>query len=237
MNRIDRPCLRRMLITGAVSVVLTAAGAFTSPALAVGLVASLERAEESPNPREEGNPVDPGNSTGRPVLTVTCTGRSVLTSTVLFVPPGGADFFGTSGDDMIIGTDGADHIVAGGGHDTICGKDGADDINGEEGDDIIYGEGHTDHLQGGEGNDTIYGGPNPPAGDHELLHGGDGSDNLYGGAGPDTLDCVLFLRTPTFTDHGDGGTGMSNGAPENDRTVGDLTTGGPSNCDVTTNVP
>lgn len=223
-----------MLIAGAVSVVLTGAGAFTSPALAVDRTAGSERVAESPV--DPGDPADPRN-TGGPALTAICTGGNVLTSTILFVPPGGADFVGTSGDDVIIGTNGVDRILAGDGDDTICGKNGDDDVNGEEGDDTIHGEGGTDDLQGAEGNDTIYGGPNPPAGDHELLKGGDGSDDLYGGAGPDILDCALLTANPNVPDHGDGGTGMSNGAPEDDRTTPDVLSLAPSNCTVTVNVP
>jgi Ca2+-binding RTX toxin-like protein len=95
---------------------------------------------------------------------------------------------GTSGHDLILGTDGDDVIVAGPGKDVIhtdagddiaCGGPGDDFIHGATGMDVLYGEEGNDHLFGARDQDTLYGGP----GDFDVLFGGPGNDILDGGAG------------------------------------------------------
>ena len=117
---------------------------------------------------------------------------------------------GGDGDDVIVGTDGADYIKGGAGDDVICGGDGNDRIagGGDAGDDsldddqddadrddrIEGGQGNeaddgprrgdgNDRLDGGAGDDLLEGG----AGD-DLILGGDGNDRLRGGRGDDSLD-------------------------------------------------
>ena len=80
----------------------------------------------------------------------------------------------TSGDDYIVGTDGADRFAAGSGNDTVYG--GA-------GNDLIYGGDGNDLLSGGIGNDSLYGGWG-----NDTLTYQSGFDVLDGGAGTDTAD-------------------------------------------------
>lgn len=115
----------------------------------------------------------------------------------------------STGDDVILGTPGADIINALGGNDTICGEGGADIINGGTGndwidggagDDEIRGNGGEDELYGGDGDDTIRGGGSDDQifgedgddtilgqGGEDTIEGGDGVDDINGGGGNDTL--------------------------------------------------
>jgi Ca2+-binding RTX toxin-like protein len=81
---------------------------------------------------------------------------------------------GTSGNDELEGTRGADILIGGAGNDEIEGKSGDDELSGEEG---------NDELEGGKGNDKLYG----DRGD-DKLDGGDGNDSLWGGNGNDRLE-------------------------------------------------
>ena len=96
-----------------------------------------------------------------------------------FVQPG-VPFVGTSADEVIFGTDGADVIRGRGGNDTICGAGGADVIEGNFGNDWINGGGGADEIRGGAGHDTIQGGDG-----NDTAFGGLGRDNMDGGAGDD----------------------------------------------------
>ncbi|HCK65085.1 MAG TPA: hypothetical protein DHW49_02365 [Anaerolineae bacterium] len=89
---------------------------------------------------------------------------------------------GTTGDDIIYGTNGADVIVGLGGNDVIYGGNGNDVICGGSGDDIIEGGNGNDTLIGGFGNDTLDGGNG-----NDSLTGNDGNDTLYGQNGNDVL--------------------------------------------------
>ncbi|MBT2232432.1 calcium-binding protein [Nonomuraea sp. NEAU-A123] len=167
-----------------------------------------------------------------PPIMEDCFGAPISTFVVpLFVPPGGAAFVGTSRADLIIGTDGPDRIFGDAGNDRICGGDGEDYIEGGRGDDLVHGEGHRREIHGGEGNDTVYGGLNPPGGFHEALYGEEGADYLIGGTGPDILVCATFPDLPQVGDFVDGGTGMGNGAPEDDSFLPS------SGCDSAANIP
>jgi Ca2+-binding RTX toxin-like protein len=81
---------------------------------------------------------------------------------------------GTSGNDELEGTRGADILIGGAGDDAIEGKAGDDELAGEDG---------NDELEGGKGNDKLYG----DRGD-DKLDGGDGNDSLWGGNGNDRLE-------------------------------------------------
>ncbi len=59
---------------------------------------------------------------------------------------------GTSGDDVLVGTDAAD---------VICGLGGDDLLRGARGNDLIKGGGGDDVMKGGRGRDTLLGGPGP----------------------------------------------------------------------------
>ena len=60
-----------------------------------------------------------------------------------------------SGDDFILGTNGANVLDGGGGTDVFNGAGGNDTIFGRAGTDNIYGQRGTDSLWGGSGNDLF----------------------------------------------------------------------------------
>ena len=76
-----------------------------------------------------------------------------------------ANINGTSGDDILDGTELADRINGGDGNDTI---------NGGGGNDALLGGNGNDSLYGGEGNDQLSGG----AGD-DYMEGGNGNDTYF----------------------------------------------------------
>ena len=116
---------------------------------------------------------------------LTCNGLPVTVDLGLGEVP-------TAGDDVILGTGGADTINALAGDDVICGLGGDDVLNGGngedtifggEGDDRISGQGGVDTIFGEGGNDLINGGVGA-----DVIHGGDGDDDLRGQGGQDTLN-------------------------------------------------
>jgi len=104
---------------------------------------------------------------------------------------------GTSGHDLILGSDGKDVIVAGPGNDTvhgdaeddiICGGPGNDSLFGARGADIIYGGPGDDWLFGAPDPDELYGGP----GDFDVLWEGPGFGKVDGG--PGAYDVCMLQR-------------------------------------------
>jgi hypothetical protein len=91
----------------------------------------------------------------------------------------GAAILGT--DDVLAGSNGADHIDGGGGDDTIRGGDGDDTLLGSFGADHLEGGSGQDVLSGGAGNDRLEGNSG-----HDILAGGAGDDVLIGVTGNDT---------------------------------------------------
>jgi Ca2+-binding RTX toxin-like protein len=108
-----------------------------------------------------------------------CDGVAVT----LVVPPGGKEFPGTPGDDVILGSEGPDVIKGLGGDDTVCGLGGDDLILGGPGDDTLIGGDGNDKLRGAAGDDVLWGG----AGSDRLLPE-TGMDVLDGGGGSDIVD-------------------------------------------------
>ena len=125
-------------------------------------------------------------------------------------------FTATAGDDVVVGTDGADVIETGLGNDTVCGLGGDDTIktgagidwvDGGDGDDLIrvgarddtaYGGAGADVINGGGGADYIDGG-----GDDDVIWDSFGADvDVYGGAGNDLF--VVGRGDPNHFDGGDG---------------------------------
>lgn len=110
--------------------------------------------------------------------------------------PGNGTYWGFSGDDTIIDTDGEDAAFGGAGDDTIHVNGYA---TGDDGDDLIY----ANHGEGGAGDDEIHAVSNATGGDgndtlytedyangeegNDTLHGNDNENQLFGGAGDDTL--------------------------------------------------
>ncbi|MEL6690778.1 MAG: calcium-binding protein [Pseudomonadota bacterium] len=96
------------------------------------------------------------------------------------------------GDDLIDAQMGADNVIAGAGNDTVNGGPGQDIIFGEEGDDEINGQEWSDVIIGGDGDDTLIGETGADqidggAGD-DSIDGGTWADVLVGGDGADTLE-------------------------------------------------
>ena len=88
---------------------------------------------------------------------------------------------GTSGNDLIIGTDTDDVIHGKGGNDEVKGRGGADILCGGSGNDVVRGGGDADFLKGGSGNDFLKGG-----GDRDVILGNKGDDVINGGKDDDT---------------------------------------------------
>ena len=86
-------------------------------------------------------------------------------------------------NDTVVGSDGANLILAGAGADRVYALDGDDTLQGGAGDDTLYGQGGDDLVEGGSGNDLLFG----QSGD-DRLYGQGGDDTLAGGSGADTLD-------------------------------------------------
>ena len=89
---------------------------------------------------------------------------------------------GTSGNDVLVGTNGRDVILALGGDDTVNGLEGNDVICGGGGDDTLIGDRGNDTIVGGAGNDRLEGNRG-----RDDLYGGQGADALFGGKDPDRL--------------------------------------------------
>jgi Ca2+-binding RTX toxin-like protein len=159
------------------------------------------------------DPATPGNQTtsctspaGTPAGTTTagnCTDTSVVTWTEGDPEPGDGPracrnrgpgenvIIGTSGADVLNGTNGRDVICGAGGNDVISGRGGADLIVGNGGDDTIGGGGGKDNISGNGGNDNASGNKGNDSvkgnGGNDALKGNSGVDTLSGGSGNDTL--------------------------------------------------
>lgn len=96
----------------------------------------------------------------------------------------GNDFIASrGGNDNVIAGSGNDLVVAADGNDTVSGGDGSDVLTGGFGDDIILGgDGELDYINGDEGNDFIDGGSGI-----DDLFGGNGNDFITGGIGNDRI--------------------------------------------------
>lgn len=91
--------------------------------------------------------------------------------------------YGSSGNDAISGSKGADLIWGGDGNDTISGLSGNDFLYCGNGDDTASGENGSDRLSGNAGNDFLSGNAG-----NDFLYGDAGNDTLNGGIGIDLLD-------------------------------------------------
>ena len=138
------------------------------------------------------------------------------------------NLYGSSRNDIVIGTDGANYIYGYEGDDSIDGGLGNDNLQGAQGNDSIFGNAGNDYLtgstgldtlDGGIGNDTLLGGD-----DNDRLIGGDGNDSLYGdkqddilsgGKGDDILDGGLNTDTVDYSDALEAVLGDGNGVSVN----------------------
>ncbi|MBD2608343.1 nucleoside hydrolase [Scytonema hofmannii FACHB-248] len=98
---------------------------------------------------------------------------------------------GTSGDDVVYGSDARDVISGLSGDDIIYGNGGEDTLLGGYGNDTIYGSASNEFISGGVGNDTIYGNGGLDtiyAGEGDnLIYGGSQADRIFAGSGNDTI--------------------------------------------------
>ena len=95
---------------------------------------------------------------------------------------GDDEMYGDDGDDLLVGNDGRDTIYGGAGNDTLDGGFDNDLMFGGSGADLMFGLTGNDKLKGGDDNDTLVG----EAG-KDTLEGGDGDDVLFGGTSIDNL--------------------------------------------------
>jgi Ca2+-binding RTX toxin-like protein len=118
---------------------------------------------------------------------------------------------GTSGNDQIAGTTGADEIYGGAGNDVVSSGDG---------NDVLYGEAGNDNMNGGAGEDILYGGIGVDVlsghAGKDYLYAGDGNDGVYGGGDND----YLFGEAGDDGMAGDGGDDVIDGGLGNDRMYG-----------------
>ena len=93
---------------------------------------------------------------------------------------------GTTGNDVLHGTELADVLVGRAGNDRLRAVDTGyvgDTLDGGPGNDTLLGGFQSDTLLGGPGNDTLSGGPSA-----DWLDGGPGRDHLNGQGGRDVID-------------------------------------------------
>jgi Ca2+-binding RTX toxin-like protein len=99
--------------------------------------------------------------------------------------------YGTSGNDILNGSDAAEVFNGLDGNDDLRMGGGNDIANGNVGDDLIAGGTGDDRLRGGQGNDTIAGGEGDDYlwGDlgNDQLNGNQGNDHVDGGDGNDVV--------------------------------------------------
>lgn len=89
---------------------------------------------------------------------------------------------GSTGNDVLVGSELDDVLRGRGGMDTLSGGDGADTLRGGRGNDQLVGDAGADTLVGGNLNDSLSGGSGA-----DVLRGGQGDDALAGGSGRDFL--------------------------------------------------
>ncbi len=94
----------------------------------------------------------------------------------------GVTLKGTSGDNVLTGTELNDNLFGGRGDDLLVGLGGNDKLEGGKGNDRLFGGDGNDRLDGGKGNDFLDGGKG-----NDFLDGGKGRDFVDGGAGNDIV--------------------------------------------------
>lgn len=126
----------------------------------------------------------------------------------------GADLLiGTNKDDVIVSLGGDDEVEGRNGDDIICLGSGADTGNGERGSDKILGEGGADEINGGPRADILHGNGGP-----DTIRGEEGGDTVNGGGHGDTL----FGQGSADVIRGGAGRDLVDGGAGDDRLFGDL---------------
>jgi Ca2+-binding RTX toxin-like protein len=150
-----------------------------------------------------------------------CQGRAVTVALGLGQLP-------TAGDDVILGTPGADDIQGGGGNDTICSGAGADKINGGAGNDTVDAGGGSDLVTAGVGNDVLFGGADKDTVSYADASGGvtvslgATGDQATGGGGTDRLSGFERVTGGDGADKltGNGAANRLSGGKGDDRLIG-----------------
>lgn len=88
-----------------------------------------------------------------------------------------------NGNDILIGNDVANRMLAGAGDDQLYGGKGNDELFGGTGNDLLDGGAGVDRLLGGAGDDNLDGGR-----EADVLYGGAGQDYVFGNAHNDRVD-------------------------------------------------
>ena len=100
---------------------------------------------------------------------------------------------GTTGNDTLTGTTGADTIYGFAGNDSISGGDGNDQVYGDEGNDTLDGGAGVNELYGGDGNDVYY-----ISSDTTYIYDSAGTDTAYVSASfvkvPSSIENVTYLN-------------------------------------------
>lgn len=122
--------------------------------------------------------------------------HSFASDETAFIGTTGANMMrGTDHYDVILGLDGNDMLLGMGGGDVIKGGGGRDRIYGGMDNDVALGGRDDDMIDGGDGNDGLAGN-----GGRDRLNGGNGDDTLNGGGGDDVLvvgsgnDTIVLAR-------------------------------------------
>lgn len=167
-----------------------------------------------------------------------CRGQQVTVSTALGQVP-------TEGDDVILGSPGADTINALGGNDVVCGGGGNDNVNGGGGNDILDGGAGRDNLLGVAGDDTIVGG----AGVDTASYAGNPTRVVVSlsrttaqntqGAGTDTISQVENLTGTPKGDQltGSAGANFLDGGAGSDRCDGKAARDTQARCETRISIP
>ena len=102
---------------------------------------------------------------------------------VTLVASAGVVTKGTTGDDVILGSDAEEEIKSGKGDDLVCAGGGDDVLKTSKGNDEVKAGGGVDEVKGGGGKDDLEGN-----GGKDELEGNGGKDKLNGGGGKDRCD-------------------------------------------------
>jgi Ca2+-binding RTX toxin-like protein len=97
---------------------------------------------------------------------------------------------GTTGNDVLWGSEDGNNLWGGAGGDLLVGNDGGDTLYGQDGRDILSGGAGYDWLNGGAGDDQLTGGT-----ENDSLTGGEGSDTYFYYLGDDSDTINNFDRS------------------------------------------
>ncbi len=123
----------------------------------------------------------------------------------------GDTVFGGALQDTVVGGTGRDKVTGGSGADIISSRAGMDTVYGGTGNDTIKGGDGNDSLRGGQGSDVLRGETGV-----DRFSGGDGHDRIFGGQSRD----YIFGQRGNDTLHGEAGNDQVAGGDNDDRIFG-----------------